>query len=128
MGPMGRIWTGKTGITITITIEKRTNGTDGKASQPLVSRKTTLSGMVYFRMSVEVMIRIGGQIGNAGLDCLLAHPKRTAFTRHYAVAARLLGLDVNGGAVREGRSWFQHHHIAFDCSAVNHDVSIRTFI
>ena len=81
--------------------------------------------MAYFRMAIEIMIRIGGKIGNASLDGLFANPKWIALPRDRPIAAGFLGLDVNGRAIREFCSRFQHYHVTFDRSTIDHDITFQ---
>ena len=76
-------------------------------------------------MAIEIMIRVGGKIGNAGFDGLPAYPKGIALPRDRPVAAEFLGLDMNGRAIREFCSWFQQYHVTFDRSTIDHDITLK---
>jgi hypothetical protein len=71
-------------------------------------------------MSIKVMIRVAGQIGDARFCRKRTHLKNIGPPVRRAKGAGVLGLDMDGRAIREFHSRLQDHDVIFDCASITH--------
>ncbi len=93
------------------------------ATQPFVSKNTTLVGIGNFGMAVKVVVEVHCQVRNTRVTSQFSHaPNWVEFFRrtNRRLLRRQLCLHAHNRAFWQLRSSLQDHHSILDCSSIRH--------